>query len=169
MLPRAFLTGSPTDAAMSFRNLIPNALPWPGACLHLTGVGRGGWREYVRCTEHVPVPRGPVPRESQNASATPQGRGPVPSSPGRVDETPGTPLSPDDRCTPGVPTSLLRRQPRQQLVEDVVVLLVGGGSDDSGLVQEVAVDLGPVERAVRHLHLDEVPLKMSILVKTPSS
>ena len=46
------------------------------------------------------------------------------------------------------------------LVEDVVVLLCGKRADDPGLVQEVAVDLGPVERSLAHLHLDEVALQL---------
>ncbi len=46
------------------------------------------------------------------------------------------------------------------LVEDVIVLLCGKRADDPGLVQEVAVDLGPVQRSLAHLHLDEVALQL---------
>ncbi len=46
------------------------------------------------------------------------------------------------------------------LVEDVIVLLCGKRADDPRLVQEVAVDLGPVERSLAHLHLDEVALQL---------
>ena len=52
---------------------------------------------------------------------------------------------------------LLGTEAREHLVEYVVVLLHGDGRDDAALVEEVAVDLGAIERAVRHLHLDEVP------------
>jgi hypothetical protein len=41
----------------------------------------------------------------------------------------------------------------------VIVLLVGQGSNDSGLVQEVAVDFGSIQRAVRDLDLYEMTLK----------
>lgn len=54
--------------------------------------------------------------------------------------------------------ALVRREPREQLVKDVVVPLRGRGSHHTRLLQEVAVDLGAVQRAVCHLHLDEVTL-----------
>ena len=47
-------------------------------------------------------------------------------------------------------------QSGQHLIENVVVFLHGKRADDAALVQEVAVDLSPVESAVRHLDLDEV-------------
>ncbi len=43
----------------------------------------------------------------------------------------------------------------------MVVLLRGEWSDDPGLVQEIAVDLGPVEGPLTNLHLDEVALEKS--------
>ena len=45
------------------------------------------------------------------------------------------------------------------LVEDVVVLLGGDRPDHPALVEEVAVDLCPVESSVAHLNLDEVALQ----------
>lgn len=60
--------------------------------------------------------------------------------------------------------ALVGRKAGQQLVEDVVVALAGRRPHHSRLVQEVAVDLGAVQRAVRHLHLDEVTLSYTILI-----
>lgn len=55
--------------------------------------------------------------------------------------------------------ALVGREAGQHLVEDVVVALAGRRPHHARLVQEVAVDLGAVQRAVRHLHLDEVALE----------
>lgn len=48
----------------------------------------------------------------------------------------------------------------QHLVEDVVVPFAGQWTHYARLIQEVAVDLSPVQRSVRYLHLDEVTLKI---------
>lgn len=45
---------------------------------------------------------------------------------------------------------------RQHLVEDVVVLLLGQWPDDARLVQEIAVDLGPIQSPIGYLHLYEL-------------
>lgn len=60
--------------------------------------------------------------------------------------------------------ALLRREPRQHLVEDVVVALARRRTHHTSLIQEVAVDLSAVQRAVGHLHLDEVPLVTSLML-----
>lgn len=54
--------------------------------------------------------------------------------------------------------ALFRRQPGEHLVEYMIVPLAGRRAHHSSLVQEIAVDLSSVERAVGHLHLDEVTL-----------
>jgi hypothetical protein len=55
-------------------------------------------------------------------------------------------------------TSLLISEPGEHLVKDVVVLLLGQWVDDSGLVQEVAVDFCAVQGPVCYLHFNEMAL-----------
>lgn len=59
-------------------------------------------------------------------------------------------------------SSLVRRQPCEHLVEYMIIALAGRRAHHSGLVQEIAVDLRSVERAISHLHLDEVTLSRKI-------
>jgi hypothetical protein len=53
---------------------------------------------------------------------------------------------------------LFRRQSGQHLVENVVVFLLSQRPDHAGLVQEVAVDLGPIKGTVGDLNFDEMTL-----------
>ena len=56
------------------------------------------------------------------------------------------------------PSALFSRQSGQHLVEYVVVLLLIQRTYHARLIQKVAVDLGPVQCPVRHLHFDEMTL-----------
>lgn len=58
-------------------------------------------------------------------------------------------------------TSFLWREPCQHLVENVVILLILDLPHHPGLVEEVAMDLGPVQGTIGHLHLDEVALAIA--------
>jgi hypothetical protein len=50
------------------------------------------------------------------------------------------------------------REPSKHLIENVIVFFIGEWPNNSRLIQEVAVNLGPVERSICHLHLNEVSL-----------
>ena len=58
--------------------------------------------------------------------------------------------------------AFLLRETGQHLIENVVVFLVIERAHHPRLIQEVAVDLGPVQRPVRHLHFDEMSLSSII-------
>ena len=57
------------------------------------------------------------------------------------------------------PGALFGRQSGQHLVEYVVILLLIQRTYHARLIQKVAVDLGPIQRPIRHLHFDKMTLK----------
>ena len=59
---------------------------------------------------------------------------------------------------------LVRGEPAQHLVEYVIVLLCGWWLNYSALIQEVAVDLCPVEGPIRDLHLNKMALEKKIKI-----
>lgn len=60
------------------------------------------------------------------------------------------------------PTSLLLCEPCQHLIKYVVVFFIWEWPHHPRLIQEITVDLGPVEGSIRYLHLNEMTLKEKV-------
>lgn len=65
-------------------------------------------------------------------------------------------------------TSLILTKTGQHLVENIVILFIHGSFNYPGLIEEVAMHLGPIYGTFRDLNFDEVSLKGRLSVGYPA-